>query len=64
MAVEVLDVEIGAFYVVVHCVFVFFGYVEDEWSQACVVVIAVLFPNCGAADGDDDAGAGFADFDG
>ena len=35
---------------------------EDEWSQACVMVSAVLFPGGCASDGDYDACACFADF--
>ena len=54
--------EVCVFKCVVELVFVFFGYVENEWSKAGVFVGAVLFP-CGcASDGDDDACCGFADF--
>ena len=57
-------VEVGFFQVVVYRVFVFFGYVEYEWAQPGVVVVAVLFPDGCASDGDDDACGCFADFDG
>ena len=60
----VLHVEVGAFYAVVDVFFVVFGYVEDEWSDSCVMVMAVLFPDGCAADGDYDSFACFADFDG
>jgi hypothetical protein len=62
VAVAVLGCEVGAFECVVDLVFVFFCYVEDEWSQACVMVGAVLFPGGCASDGDYDACACFADF--
>ena len=62
MAAGVLCVEVVAFEVVVDCVLVFFGYVENEGSQALVVVVAVLSADGGSADGYDDAGCCFADF--
>jgi hypothetical protein len=58
----VVGVEVCCFQRVVDVFFVVFGYVEDEWPEPRVVVVAVLFP-CGcSADGDYDAFAGFADF--
>ena len=55
-------VEIRFFESVVDLVFVFFGDVEYEWSEAGVSVLPVLFP-CGcASDGDYDACACFSDF--
>jgi len=58
----VLDVKVRFFYCVVDFVFVFFCYVEYEWSEACVSVMLVLFPYSCASDGDYDACACFADF--
>ncbi len=56
--------EAVAFEVAVDGVFVFFGYVENEGTQPRVVVGVVLAVDGGAADSDDDAGFGFAYFDG
>jgi len=58
----VVCVEVGGCECLVELAFVFFCYVEYEWSEACVVVVFVLFPDGGASDGCDYACAGFADF--
>ena len=53
MVAAILEGEVGAFQRVEDFVFVVFGYVEYEWSEAGVAVVAVLFPDCCASDGDD-----------
>ena len=62
MIAFVLDVEVCFFECVVDFFFVVFCYVEYEWSEACVVVVAFLFPYGCASDGNHDAFAYFADF--
>ena len=62
MAATVTSAKISMLERVVELVFVFFCYVEYEWSEACVLVGSVLFP-CGcSSDGNYHAGACFADF--
>ncbi len=56
--------EVGAFEVVVELGFVVLSYVENEWSQPCVVVGAVLFPVPCCAVCNFDACLGFSDLDG
>ena len=62
MYAAVACAEAGVFKRVVEGVFVFFCYVEYEWSDACVVVCVVLAPCDCASDGDDYACGCFADF--
>ncbi len=64
MIVAILTCEIGAFEAVVDSIFVFFSYVEYKWSNASVVVVAFLFPDGCASDGDDYACGRFSYFDG
>ena len=62
MAAAVTYAEIGMFERVVELVFVFFCYVEYEWSEARVLVGSVLFP-CGCSSYCDyHSSACFADF--
>ena len=59
---SVAGAEIGVFQRVVDGVFVLFRYVEYEWPEARVLVCSVLAPGDCSPDGNDDAGACFADF--
>ena len=59
----VWGVEVCFFEVVVDCVFVFLGYVEDEGSQSRVAIVVILSGDCSSADGNDQACCCFSDFD-
>ena len=54
--------EVGVFQCIIDGVFVFFGYVENKWTQPCVFVGVVLPPSGCAAEGYDYALCCFADF--
>ncbi len=62
MASSIAGAEISVFQRIVEGVFVFLCYVDYEWSEARVFVSSVLAPGDGSPDGNNDAGACFADF--
>ena len=62
MIATVSCTKISVFKGIEELVFVFFCYMEYEWSEAGVVVGSVLFPGGYSSDGNYHADAGFTDF--